>query len=61
VGRTLAELNLSGNAVVACIIRNDEVVIPTGDSMLLVNDHLLIVTTPQNHALALARLLGSRG
>lgn len=46
VGKSLADLDLSENALVACIIRGDDVVIPRGHNQLQVGDHVLLISQP---------------
>lgn len=58
VGRTLRAVGMPDRSLVACIIRGDEVIVPDGDSGLLAEDRLIIVTDPDDHVAALSRLLG---
>lgn len=44
-GTPLMNLNLKKNLLVACIIRNGRIIIPTGTDSILVNDTVVIVTT----------------
>lgn len=55
IGKTLLELKLSGQSLVACIIRDDEVIVPRGSTHLMANDHLILISHPehQQHDLAL--------
>lgn len=48
VGKTLLELELSDNSLVACIIRDDEVIVPRGSTRLMENDHLLLISHPEH-------------
>jgi trk system potassium uptake protein TrkA len=48
VGKTLLDLELTENSLIACIIRNDEVIVPRGATQLEVNDHLLLISHPDN-------------
>lgn len=41
----LKELRLSGNALIASIIRGDDMIIPRGDDCLQINDSVVVVTT----------------
>jgi trk system potassium uptake protein TrkA len=55
IGKSLTELPLSENSLVACIIRGGEVIIPRGSTELQLNDHLLLISQPehQKHDLAI--------
>ncbi|MEM9952815.1 MAG: TrkA family potassium uptake protein [Chloroflexota bacterium] len=44
IGQTLAEIDLSEDIVVACVIRDGHVVIPRGSTELRLNDHLLLIS-----------------
>lgn len=46
--RLLKELKIKKNCLVACIIRNNEVVIPNGNAMIQVGDHVVVITTQKN-------------
>ncbi len=48
VGKNLMELELSDNSLVACIIRNDDVIVPRGSTRLMENDHLLLISHPEH-------------
>jgi trk system potassium uptake protein TrkA len=48
VGKTLHDLKLTENSLIACIIRNDEVIVPRGSTQLKVGDHLLLISHPEN-------------
>ncbi|PJF24564.1 MAG: potassium transporter TrkA [Phototrophicales bacterium] len=48
VGKTLLDLELTENSLIACIIRNDEVIVPRGATTLEVDDHLLLISHPDN-------------
>ena len=43
----LKDLKLKSNILIAGIIRDGKVIIPSGDDMILLNDHVIIVTTNQ--------------
>ncbi|RME84532.1 MAG: TrkA family potassium uptake protein [Caldilineae bacterium] len=58
VDRELRELGLPRNALVATVLRNDEVIIPHGETRLRLYDRLLILTQPGNHGQVLRALLG---
>jgi len=45
VGKSLLELNIKKNVIVACINRNGKIIIPKGQDRIEVNDSVIIVTT----------------
>lgn len=47
--RNIAELKLGGKFLLACIIRNDEVIIPRGDAQIHVGDKAWVITTPDSY------------
>jgi len=48
VGKTLIELELTDKALIACIIRDDEFIVPRGSTRLQVDDHLLLISHPED-------------
>lgn len=58
IGKTLTELELSENSLIACIIRNDEVIVPRGGTQLMANDHLVLVSHPEQQKHDLDMLCG---
>lgn len=46
--KPLKELTIKKNCLIACIIRNNEVIIPKGDSMIKLGDNVVVVTTHKN-------------
>ena len=46
--KPLRELNMKQNCLVACIIRQNEVIIPKGDSQIQLGDNVVVVTTHKN-------------
>ena len=59
VGKTLMEINLPANCLIACILRDNEPVIPRGGTTLCVNDRLVLITVPESHGPVLKLLTGS--
>ena len=51
LGRTLREVTLKPNILIACIVRDGEVIIPRGDERILEDDSVFVVATAQ-HKLA---------
>jgi trk system potassium uptake protein TrkA len=58
VDHTLQELDLPDSSLVACIVRDGQVIVPRGNSLLYVADRLILVTMPQSHGQTLRALLG---
>jgi trk system potassium uptake protein TrkA len=46
--RPLKELKIKKNCLIACIIRQNEVIIPNGDSQIQLGDNVVVVTTHKN-------------
>ncbi len=57
-GRMLADLGLPRESVVACVIRDDEILVPAGDFPLQAADRLILVTLPELHEQAIHALVG---
>lgn len=55
VGKTLQELGTE--ALIACIIRNEEVILPRGATELMAGDHLILISKPENEQRDLEILL----
>ena len=47
-GKPLKELKIKKNCLVACIIRDGEVIIPDGNSVIMQGDSVIVVTTHKN-------------
>ncbi len=47
VGKPIREVPFPKGALVVAIIRGDEVIIPTGDSVIRPQDHIIIFSTRQ--------------
>ncbi len=56
--KSLQELNLPGDSLVACIIREGQVIVPQGSSRLQVGDRLILITLPENYGAVLRILVG---
>ncbi|MBN2181670.1 MAG: NAD-binding protein [Sedimentisphaerales bacterium] len=57
--KSLMELELPNDALIACILRDDKPIIPRGVTKLNVKDRLLLITMPENHGQVLKFLTGS--
>ncbi len=58
IGKTLKEIDLPHDIVFGCIIRDEQILIPKGDTKLLEGDKTLIITLPEKQAEAFEVLLG---
>jgi trk system potassium uptake protein TrkA len=58
IDHTLQELDLPENSLVACIVRDGQVMVPRGNSLLVAADRLILVTLPHSHGQTLRALLG---
>ncbi|GAK49621.1 TrkA-N domain protein [Candidatus Moduliflexus flocculans] len=56
LGKSMSELALPENALVACIIRENSAIVPHGNTRLERHDKLIVMTVPENHG-AVLRLL----
>ena len=59
-GKSLAELDLPQDSLVAAIIRDGRVIVPRGQDRLQVADRLILIAVPENQE-AVFRLLAGRG
>jgi trk system potassium uptake protein TrkA len=60
VGRTLVELGLPEDSLIACVFRNGRPLVPRGGTELLAGDKLVVMTLPGNYARVLRLLTGER-
>jgi trk system potassium uptake protein len=58
VGKTLVELGLSNNTLIACIVRGNEVIIPRGGNVLQSGDHILAISKHGTNEADLLLLIG---
>jgi trk system potassium uptake protein len=56
LGKSMSELALPDNALIACIIRENLAIVPRGNTRLERHDKLIVMTVPENHG-AVIRLL----
>ncbi len=53
-------LELPPNALLACVVRQGEAVIPRGGTQLMAGDRVLLISLPENHGPALRAITGER-
>lgn len=56
VDKTLSELDFPPNSIVACIIRATDMLVPNGQTILRLNDKVLIVASPETQDTAIKAL-----
>ena len=61
VGKTLIELDLAPDSLVACIVRHEDVIVPRGSTQIEANDHLILISHPQNEKHDFRTLCGEPG
>jgi trk system potassium uptake protein TrkA len=59
IGKSLSEIMLTEGSLVACLIRNEEVLVPRGATQLQVNDHLILISHPEHQQQNLVTLCGN--
>ncbi len=58
VGKLLKNIMMPQNALVAVVIRNNHPIIPRGESQLLSDDRVILITLPENHGTILRLFTG---
>jgi len=58
LGQALSEISLPDDSLIACVIRNDQVLVPHGATGLMLGDRVLLVTVPISHGAAVKMLTG---
>jgi len=59
LNKSLMEIELPENSLIACILRDNTPIIPRGTTKLYVLDRLILITIPENHGQVLKFLTGS--
>lgn len=59
-GRSLKDIELPENALVAVVIRDKEAIVPRGPTRLLAGDRVVLITLPENHGPALKTFTGEQ-
>jgi len=57
-GKRLADIELPPGSLVACVMRDGEILVPGGDFSLQAADRLIVVTLPDHHDQVLRALVG---
>ena len=58
IGKPIKDLNMPKNSIISYIIRNGEPIIPNGNTILNLNDKILLITLPDSYANAIRTLMG---
>lgn len=58
IGKALKEIRFPASTLVAAILRDDEVIIPNGETVLAVGDKLSFISLPERYAQSLGALVG---
>lgn len=60
IGKMLSEINIPNSAIIGCIIREGEAVIPRGETKICFDDKLIILSLPSEQGKLFNILLGDR-
>ncbi|MBI1928289.1 NAD-binding protein [Candidatus Poribacteria bacterium] len=58
VGRALRDIAFPENSLIACLLRDDQPIVPRGTTVLQERDRLIVMTLPENHGQVLKMLTG---
>jgi trk system potassium uptake protein TrkA len=58
ISKTLANIHLPGQTIIGCIIRNNEVIIPSGSTAIHPGDNVLLITTNEKEDEAVRIIAG---
>lgn len=58
VGLSLRDIPLPKNSLIASVLRKDQPIVPGGATVLQAEDHLIVITLPENHGRVLEILTG---
>lgn len=58
IGKTLQELQLPSGSLIGCILREGQVIVPSGWSRLQVGDRLILISQPEHYGQFLRTLTG---
>ena len=58
VGKTLRELSLPADSLIAVVMRGGEAIVPRGDTGLRAGDQVVLITLPANHGPVLKAITG---
>lgn len=58
IGKALIDIALPENSLVATVLRDEKPIVPRGSTVLQAEDHLIVITLPENHGQVLKILAG---
>jgi trk system potassium uptake protein TrkA len=58
VGKKLCEISLPKAAIIGCVLRGDQTIIPRGDTCIMANDQLVVITDKEQEGMTLQELTG---
>ncbi|MCR5095737.1 MAG: NAD-binding protein [Erysipelotrichaceae bacterium] len=58
LGKTLADIHLPNQTIIGCIIRNNEVIVPSGSTTINLGDNVLLITTAEKEDEAVKTIAG---
>jgi trk system potassium uptake protein TrkA len=58
VGKTMRDLSLPPDSLVAVVLRNGDAVVPRGDTTLRTGDRVVLITLPSNHGPVIKAITG---
>ncbi|HUW62148.1 MAG TPA: TrkA family potassium uptake protein [Candidatus Bathyarchaeia archaeon] len=57
-GKAMSEIQMPENSLVACVLREDQAIVPRGTTVIAASDRLIVISEPQNHSAAMKTLTG---
>lgn len=58
-GKNMSEIKMPENSLVACIVRENEAIVPRGTTVISPSDRLIVMSVPENHQAAMEALTGN--
>lgn len=58
VGKTLADISLPSQTIIGCVIRDNDVIVPSGSTVILAGDNVLLITTAEREDEAVSIIAG---
>ena len=57
-GKAMSEIKMPENSLVACVLREDQAIVPRGTTVISGSDRLIVISVPQNLSAAMKTLTG---
>ena len=58
--KKIMDIKFPSNVIVSCIVRNHDMIVPNGQTVILQNDKLLVISTPENQPSAIKAISGGK-